>query len=228
MGQQRKPRGQTYRPLRVIAQGGNATRDVGNSGPGLGNQTANEQAEQQGQVRDELLDFIRARLGAVQGRHAKETDAVSSASSWKRRVGLQDPHMQLPEPTRWNACIRLYKQATKALCAGQLGRAAHLLEKALDMEEATIATYPDNLRNDEVPDLAGPLPQSAVLIGPADRCPGTRARDILVMADRMLAQNEGVTHIKTPGTPKRRSWLHDIEEDTEPNDDNDDEEAEEG
>ena len=224
MGQQRKPRGQTYRPLRVIAEGGVATRNVGRAGP-AGNQDANARAEEQSATRDELLDFIRTRRGAVSGRHSKETAAVGSASSWKRRVGLQDPGMQLPEPNRWKPCVRLYKQAAQALCAGSLGRARHLLEQALDMEEATIATFPDNLRDDEVPDLAGPLPDSAVLVGPADQCPGTSARDIIVMADRMLAVDEGVTHIKTPGTPKRRSWLHTTEEEDAPSDDDDDEEA---
>ena len=59
----------------------------------------------------------------------------------------------------------------------------------------------------------------------AVRCPGTSARDIIVMADRMLAVDEGVTHIKTPGTPKRRSWLHETEEDDAPSDDDDDDDA---
>jgi hypothetical protein len=110
---------------------------------GLGNQAIEERLARAGGQRDRLLAFIAQRLEQIRDTQLRESGMLHQRGQWWRDAAWREPGVWAPQPERWGAVAREYRQAMEALCRGDLSRGARLLERATAAEREAIEAIPD-------------------------------------------------------------------------------------
>jgi hypothetical protein len=154
-------------------------------GRALGNEALSGRIAHNDAVRDALLAVVHERLQAVDAAQQAELKSLRERSRWWRdlRRGARD--VGLPEPTRWGEVARLYRQATVAVCGGDLGRGVDLLRQALNAERTARRNVPTQVAlpaHDAVPRQE---PAAAVGVNDGEGCTPTNAPATLALADRI-------------------------------------------
>ena len=134
---------------------------------------------------------------------------------WFRQLARGKEGYSLPDPTRWHESARLFKRAADALCKGDLGKGASLIEEAMDKEQAAYDKLPSmvasTLKGHEKTTANAPLPLAHV--APGASCPSTRLPEGLKYADRILACGD---HMEQTASIRRTGWwLKEPEEEEE-------------
>ncbi len=112
---------------------------------GLGNQELQRRLERATGKRDAMLAFIADRLKKIREVQIRESGLLHQKDKWWRDAAWREPGVWSPEPQRWAAVAKEYRQAIEALCRGDLTRGAQLLERAIETERATIEQVPHGL-----------------------------------------------------------------------------------
>ena len=112
---------------------------------GLGNRELAQRLERATGQRDAMLAFIAERLRQVRNAQLQESALLHQKDKWWRDAAWREPGVWSPEPERWAAVAKEYRQAIEALCRGQLSRGAELLERAMEAERTAIESVPHGL-----------------------------------------------------------------------------------
>ncbi len=188
---------------------------------GLGNQAVQQRLKRAGGKRDELLAFIAERLRNIQRAQHQESSLLKGKDTWWREAARNRPEVWSPEPERWGRVAREYREAIDALCRGDLGRGARLLERAMASERDAIDAMPRGLGlHPEEGSLSGDIlhgPEAGDSIGDGEGCTACeRPKEEL----RVAAEIERFSHTARPlrglriapaGTP----WWEEEEEEEE-------------
>jgi len=98
----------------------------------VGNAEMQQRVADAGSVRDDLLQFVMARLHMDRGVQLTEFGVLRDHSKWYREVSKGKE--VAPDPRRWHKPARYYKRAIYALCAGETQRALTMIEAGLQAE----------------------------------------------------------------------------------------------
>ena len=112
---------------------------------GLGNRELEQRLQRATGRRDAMLAFVADRLQKIREVQLRESALLHRKDSWWRDAAWREPGVWSPEPQRWAAVAKEYRQAIEALCRGNLTRGAQLLERAVDTEREAIDAVPHGL-----------------------------------------------------------------------------------
>lgn len=192
MSRQRREAGASG-PYTTVARGGarDRLRDAGSKelatlARKLGNDRVQALVAQAGGKRDAMLEFIRQRLAQVKVAQEAEKKAMSKHRVWFDEVARGKTGWKLPDPTRWRGPAALYKKAIQALCAGDLGRGAQLLDKAVEAERAAFDSMPDQVQVPSATTKPEGGPEVRPFVEAGEGCTPTQAPDALAAADEIL------------------------------------------
>lgn len=121
-------------------------------------------------IRDELVQFTLDRLRAAAAWQGAERVLTVRGASWSFRQAVQRG-AALPEPTRWSDVARAWDAVLAALCAGDVGRAAALIDVALQVEDDVRAATTTALSTVNLPPAADP-PSGLDQLRPGDATSG--------------------------------------------------------
>ncbi len=192
----RKPRVQDRRARRVHAPrarlGDPGSRALGRLATKLGNDGVDRKVKQADGRATELLDFVTARLAAIHGRQTVEIREMAHGRRWHEEIAKGYPGHHLADAGRWHESARLYKEAAVAICNGNLGRGAQLLDRAIEAERAALDSLPkqvaDKLHDEERAPPEGP--GALAEVSEAAACTRRGLPQELVLADRVLARGQ--------------------------------------
>jgi hypothetical protein len=182
----------------------------------MGNQHVREGLKGTKTDRDTMLAHICERLQVLQGAQTKERASMSQEREWFKQVAKGVEGFHLPDPTRWHESARLYQRAGDALCTGQLGRGAQLLEQAAKAEETAFLGVPKFVQNElNVEQKAEAAPEEAFRTNDEASCTSCAKPQDLKIANRILAVIDKME--ATPPIPRRKVnwWDQEIEEEEE-------------
>lgn len=108
----------------------------------IGNDELLARLAQGNSSRDDLLDFLVQRLAEMRTAQLAEIDlARETENSMRTTMSESESQAHKPDPKRWTEAARLYQDAARALCAGQLHRGASLVDQAAKADKTAF----DNL-----------------------------------------------------------------------------------
>jgi len=187
---------------------------------GLGNEGLGRKLGTASQQRDEMLRHICERLQVVQGAQSKERLAMGQEREWFKAVAKGKEGYHQPDPSRWHECTRLFKQAADALCMGNLGRGALLLEQAVEAEHAAFDSVPRMVQVDlDREERAAQAPDATFQVNDEAACAACERPDELKIAERILAIQDTVQATPPMGRPNRWWETKEIEEEEEEEED---------
>jgi len=207
--------------------GGGASKDAGSEQlkrlqSGLGNEGLGRQISTGNLQRDEMLQHICERLKIIQGAQNKERMAMGREREWFKAVAKGAEGYHKPDPSRWHASARLFKQAADALCTGNLGRGALLLEQAVEAEQAAFDSVPTMVQTElDREEAAAEAPEATFQVNDEAGCAGCDRPDEIKIADKILAVQDTVQATPPLGRPKRRWWDEELEEEEEEEEESD-------
>ncbi len=135
---------------------------------------------------------------------------------WFKGVAKGADGFHLPDPSRWHECTRLFKRAAEALCTGNLGRGARLLEQAVETEEATFESVPKMVKTELNRDeRTAAAPDATFQVNDEAGCSSCGRPDELKIAERILAVQDTVQATPPLGRPKRWWEEEGLEEEEE-------------
>jgi hypothetical protein len=184
---------------------------------GLGNEAMSARLLRSAGQRDAMLTFIAERLRKVRDVQLQESALLHQKERWWRDLAWQQKGVWLPEPERWAPTARAYREAAEALAAGRLSRAAALLDRAVDLERASIEAVPKGLgihpdEDGEAGGLDGG-PAGMEPVGPDEGCPERALPKEIGLADAIERFSHTAREIRQirvePHTP---SWWEEEEE----------------
>ena len=183
---------------------------------GLGNDGLGKQLSSGNMQRDEMLQHICERLEIIQGAQAKERMAMADEREWFKGVAKGAEGYHNPDPKRWHESARLFKQAGAALCNGNLGRGALLLEQAVAAEQAAFESIPKMVQAElDKEECAQAAPDAAFKVNDEAGCVACESPEQLKIADRILAIQDTVRATPPLARPKRNWWEEEVEEEEE-------------
>lgn len=117
----------------VSAQASSSALKIGQA---LGNDELQRRIQQGNATRDELLEHMNTRLGAIREAQLREQHMGEHEmrSHWKEIADQHKSDVNKPEPMRWRESAKLYEMAAFQMCQGSLGRGMQLLERAQEAE----------------------------------------------------------------------------------------------
>ncbi len=166
-----------------------ASEKLAKIGKVTGNQAVMSQLGSAEGKRDELLAFICQRLKIVNEIQQVELAEYDKQEEWFREVAKGESGFHLPDATRWHDTASFYMQAAQAMCAGNLGRGADLIEKAQEAERAAMESVPHQVESKIMPAKRKipEQPEAAVGVASGATCP-TKARPMdLKYGEEILA-----------------------------------------
>jgi hypothetical protein len=185
----------------------------------MGNQHLSQSLQGSAAQRDTMLAHICERLNVLQGAQSKERQSMSREREWFKGVAKGADGYHLPDLTRWHESAELYKKAGDALCGGNLGRGADLLNQAAAAEQAAFDSVPKFVKVtlDENEQAAG-APEIAQAANDESSCAGCAKPSDLKVADKILAIQDKME--ATPPLSRRKSrWFdEELEEEEEEED----------
>lgn len=210
MSRQRQLQGGSTRGGGGRATAVEALKDAGSTELGrlartLGNDDLQAVMSESAAKRDSLLELVRQRLQAVQQLQMLEVHEIKNRKSWWRRVGHQEPGYTLPNAGRWKGPAQNYRQVVQALAQGHLGRAATLLQRAVEAERIAREAMPKQIK---VPTaITRPVEvEEHATIGPGEGCPPISAPDALAIADRVIALGDRAEAEPVPRHMHPHTW----------------------
>lgn len=165
--------------------------------------------------RDALLAFIQERLATIQATQKAEQKELADQRDWWMRVARGKPGFTLPDPTRWRETTLLYKRAAAAACAGDLGRAAHVLDQAVRAERAAFDTVPVQVELPSTISAPSASPEERPFIDEGDTAPPTHAPELFRTADAILRVTETGEQLPVVRNNPVHNWWETPEEDAE-------------
>mgnify|MGYP003336113938 CR=1 FL=1 len=162
--------------------------------------------------RDALLRFIHQRLAQVQAVQKAEQDEMKDRRQWYLRLARSTPGYTLPDPTRWRETAVLYKRAAVAACAGDLGRAGHLLDDAVRAERAAFQSVPKQV---DVPDGVKATAENAEerpFVEAGEGCPPTAAPELMHLADAVIRVSDSMPEMGIAPDRPTHNWWEIVEE----------------
>jgi hypothetical protein len=187
----------------------------------MGNQHLRQSLQGSAAQRDTMLAHICERLSVLQGAQSKERQSMSREREWFKGVAKGADGYHLPDLTRWHESAELYKKAGDALCSGNLGRGADLVNQAAAAEEAAFDSVPKfvKVELDANEQASGP-PEIAQAANDESSCAGCAKPGALKIADTILAIQDKME--STPPLPvKKPRWFDEELEEEEEEDDED-------
>lgn len=172
--------------------------------------------------RDDLLQHICQRLQIVHEIQEVELEKSRDERKWFREVAKGEPGHHLPDATRWHDSARFYLDAAHALCAGNLGRAVDLLEKAQEAERAALESCPDMVIQKIMPakrKAPEEVPEAAMDVASGASCPTTARPMDLKYGEEILAIIEEVRDTPPLKRTKSGNWWEALEEEEDEEDD---------
>lgn len=162
--------------------------------------------------RDALLRFIHQRLAQVQAVQRAEQDEMRDRRQWYLRLARSTPGYTLPDPTRWRETAVLYKRAAQSACAGDLGRAGHLLDDAVRAERAAWQNVPKQV---DVPDAMKAPAENAEerpFVEEGEGCPPTAAPEVMHLADSVIRLSDSMPEVGAGPNRPTHNWWEIVEE----------------
>jgi hypothetical protein len=187
---------------------------LGSLGRKLGNEALESRMQDANQDQKKLLDFVLERLKNVQHVQLAELKEMKDSRDWFREVARGKDGFTLPDTTRWHECALLYQRAGRALCRGDLGRGAQLLEQATKSELEAQTSTPDQVKEN----LQGPAaaqveaPDSASQLSTAAACRATAEPQELKIADRIRSIHDVMEDSPPIPIPGDRQWWEEEKE----------------
>lgn len=181
----------------------------------MGNDHVREAMKGASSVRDGMLAHVCARLGIIHGAQDKERQSMSREREWFKGVAKGEDGYHNPDLTRWHESAKLYQKAGNALCNGQLGRGAQLLEKAAAAEKAAFDSVPKFVEVElEANQKAAGPPEEAVAVNDEASCSTCAKPSDLKIADKIIAQQGKIENV-APLPRRRPSWFDEEKEEEE-------------
>lgn len=184
----------------------------------VGNSAMEDRIKGANGQRDALMKFLCERLKVVQGVQARELAEMKDERQWFREVAKGQTGFGNPDPTRWHECARLYKRSAEALASGNLGQGAHLLDRALQAEQAAFRELPvqvhENLQPQEGPVNDNAAPAERNTVNSAAVCTRVALPKEVRIANEILNIQDHMEH-RDPMERKRKKTWFDTEEDEE-------------
>ncbi len=185
----------------------------------MGNQHVRDALHGSSTQRDALLQHIMDRLQVLRGAQQKEHLAFGREREWFRGVAKGAAGFHLPDTTRWHESAQLYKKAGEALCNGQLGRGAQLIQQAAAAEQAAFSSVPTFVQTTlEQNQKAESAPESTHMVNDEGSCTGCGKPAGLKVADQILNLSDKMEPTPPLRAKKRRWWEEDKEEEEEQED----------
>ncbi len=211
MDRQRRLSGSTDRLTRVFRgakgmMGDVGSRELARLGKLIGNDEALAMVARAEAQRDALLEFIRERLRTMMMVQQLEKKAMTERPDWARKVGLGAPGFKLPDPSRWKQPAELYRKAAEALCSGQLGRAAEVMDKAVEAERIAFESLPQQVELNSQLQKPENTPDERAFVEEGAGCNQTTAPDVFATADRIIAGANSMGPVGTPWVQKPHAW----------------------
>jgi hypothetical protein len=184
----------------------------------LGNDRVQTLVRQSTGKRDALLGFVQERLAQMKAAQQAELKALSKDRVWFDEVARGKKGFGLPDPTRWRGAALLYRKAAEALCAGDLGRGAQLVDQAVEAERAAWDTMPGQV---DVPDTArapAEVPAERMLVEAGEGAPMAKAPETLALAREIVNVSDRADLQAMPQRLRRHEWwkVDDEEENEKP------------
>lgn len=182
----------------------------------LGNDELMGRIEQGNATRDELLDFLVNRLETMRSAQLTEIamTRIQDSQTQANMAELAQKGITL-DPKRWIEPARLYEQAARALCSGQLHRGGEIVQQAMKADEKAVHEVSAIVQVDAVMSAGqGALADVSSNTACAE-CPEPDGVDLAYEIQRVT--NEGYEHIRG----QRREldpWWTDLEEEEEEED----------
>lgn len=185
-----------------VALRGDARKQLGDAsvdqlrrlGRVLGNDALAGKLAQNNQMRDLLLAVVRDHLSRIALAQNAELKALAERGAWWRRLRRGEPGVVRPEPARWAEPARLFREAAEAVCAGDLGRGADLIQQADERERAHRKATPKQVNLPKAPNTFGVERAAIAEVRDGEGCTPTTATDVVHMA----ALIENVTESADP------------------------------
>lgn len=194
------------------------SRELARMADRLGNDRVRGLVGEAAARRDALVRFIEQRLAEIAAAQEAELREMRDRADWWRRLGRGGGGVALPDPTRWREAARGYRDAAEALCAGHLGRAVSLLERAVEADRAAFRSMPPQVEMEEARRRPVDGPPETVGVGAGEGCPRTEAPAVLQAADRIVRVCDTMDQVPMPQAMRRHEgwWAEEDEDEEEP------------
>lgn len=182
-------------------------------GKALGNGAMAGKIAHNDSVRDALLAVIQERLDAVDRAQRAELRALRERSGWWRDLRRGARNVALPEPTRWGEVAKFYRQATVAVCRGDLGRGVDLVRQAFAAERKARKNVPSQVVLPREAELGRADPGVMADVQDGEGCTPCTAPATLALADRIenvSASEDAASRLLNTG--RDRVWWAEGEE----------------
>lgn len=186
-----------------------------------GNQALDAQLQQKGAMRDQLVQHIIERLQAMHQVQTFEKLEMGRERQWFKAVAKGEAGYHLPDPTRWHQAAHLFHRAAVAMCNGNLGHGAQLMEQALEAERAAYDSLPTMVEQhlDHTNDRPADAPVVIDHVPTHAACPSRALPQELRVAQQILNIQDVME--ATPPLSRRRGnawWLEEEEDEDEEED----------
>lgn len=183
----------------------------------LGNEALVGKMAQNERLRDALLAFVAERLQAIELAQRAEKRAMEERGGWYRRLMRGERGLSLPEPSRWGGPALLYRKAAEAICAGELGRGAELLEQATEADRATFKALPGQVELAAKDRRPPGDADAAALVQAGEGCAPTTAPELFAAAERIEAVTEAARAVGVyPNRGPHHWWEVEVDEEEDP------------
>jgi hypothetical protein len=136
-------------------------------------------------LRDDLVRFAVKRLAGAQDWQAAEHSLTQRGASYPFKQAVQRGAAK-PDPARWGEVAAAWRAAIDALCDGDMGRAAALIDVAHQVEEDARAATTEALSTAGLPHAEDP-PDALAWIQPGDAVDATPRPQGRAIADAVQA-----------------------------------------
>ncbi len=200
-----------------------ASKQLAQLGKQGGNQALDDQLRRGAGMRDQLLAVICERLKNMHRVQTIEKLEMGREREWFKGVAKGKHGYHLPDPTRWHEAAELFRRAAQAMCSGNLGQGAALVDKALEAERAAYKSMPIMVRTrlDHTTKEPGDAPDVLAHVPTHSACPTTAVPQDVNYADRILAVEDVMEETPPLKAKRGNAWWLDEDEDEDEDEDDD-------
>jgi hypothetical protein len=153
-----------------------------------------------------LMQFIEERLAALARAQEEELREADRRKDWRHEVGRGEPGFNLPDATRWGRPALLYRRAAEALGSGHLGRAAELLEQALEADRAALGAVPGQVDLDRADRVPARAPDALPFVEAGEGSLAVNAGSAVRAADAILKVARVADPVPVPPNERLHAW----------------------
>ena len=187
----------------------------------LGNQGLDQRVSNADTRQTALVDFVIGRLENICQVQQTELQEIQNIRHWFREAAKGTEGYSLPDASRWHECAHLYKQAVEALCRGDLGRGAEILERAIAEETDAQKSTPIQVKNhlEESVIASVSTPKSAASLSTAAVCNPIQPPITLKLADQIRNISDEMTAVPPIPISRKTNWWEEEESEEEEEED---------